>query len=87
MSVSAVTNSFATYAQKVVSGGTSKTDPLAAAVQEATESQATTIKEAQSGDPIARRKLLKLQAQEQQDQAAHAKPVEPGKGSAVDHTA
>ena len=90
MSVSAVTNTFAAYAQQVT-GGTSSSasnpNTVAAARDEATESRATTIKEAQAGDPIAKKKLLKLKAQEQQAQAAEAKTAEPGKGTAVDNTA
>lgn len=86
MSIGAVTNSFAAYAQQVVSGGTPKPNSVAAAAQEATETQATTLKEAQNGDPLARKKLLKA-SQEKQQQAAQAKASEPGKGGVVDHDA
>lgn len=52
-------------------------------------SQATTLKEAHAGDPVAKKKLLKEQAQaaQQQQAAAEPAPSEPGKGELIDHAA
>ncbi len=89
MSISAVTSAFAAHAQQVVSGTSTPADPNSAKAlaQEATETQAQTLKEAQNNDPVAKRKLAKLQAQHQQQQAPAAKASEPGKGTSVDHVA
>ena len=87
MSISAVTSAFAAHAQQVVSGPSAPANPNSAKAlaQEATETQAQTLKEAQNNDPVAKRKLAKLEAQQQQ--AAPPNALEPGKGAAVDHVA
>lgn len=90
MSVNSVSSLVSSCAKQVTSGSTGgapKTNAVAAAIQEATESQTTTLKEAQNGDPIARKKLLKQQQAAQQQKAVHTKASEPGKGGAVDHDA
>ena len=88
MSIDAVTRAFSAQALQVASGGSAKPNAVQAAAQEATETAATTLKEAQRGDPVAKAKLLKLQAQQQQQQqATQARPAEPGKGTAVDRAA
>jgi len=59
---------------------------LAAAVQEANETTATTIIEAERGDQQAVRKLAKQQQQQQQMQPQNPTPTpELGVGEAVDH--
>jgi len=60
-----------------VSSGSAANSSVAAAVAEANESKATTIKEAQNGDRVAKRKLAALQAAQQAEQS---KASEPGKG-------
>ncbi len=96
MSVSPIGSALSSAAQHVTSapagGGassSSKTSALAAAVEEANESKATTIKEAQNGDQVARQKLRAIEARTPQAAPSKPKPkaVEPGKGSAVDHDA
>jgi hypothetical protein len=67
-----------------VSSGSSQNSSVAAAVAEANESKATTIKEAQNGDRVAKRKLAAIDAKQQAEQS---KASEPGKGSSVDHDA
>jgi hypothetical protein len=88
MSVNPVNSSIATFVQRVASGGTSQSQPsaMASAVQEATETPDVTLKEAQKGDKIAIRKLQQEQ-QAKQQQSAHAKAPEPGKGSHIDSDA
>ena len=88
MSLSPVTSTFANYAQQVASGESPNPNTTAGSAQEAAESQATTLKEARAGDPVAKKKLLKEQAQAaQQQQAAQPAPSEPGKGELIDHAA
>jgi hypothetical protein len=87
MSISAVTSAFAAFANQVVSGGAASPNTPAAAAKEAAESPVTTAKEAHAGDPVARKKLAKEQAQAQQQQAAEAPAAEPGKGELLDHAA
>ncbi len=62
-----------------VSSGSAANSSVSAAVAEANESKATTIKEAQNGDRVAKRKLAALDAAQ--------KASEPGKGASVDHDA
>src|SRR2546425_427254 len=69
---------------KVASGSAGQTGSVSAALEEANESKATTIQEAQSGDRIAQKKLQALQTKQQ---AAQAKAAEPGKGGRLDHDA
>jgi len=94
MSDISVGTSLAAFGQKVAAGNTAKSSgvtpavTVSSAVQEATESEATTIKEAQSGDRAAIRKLQQQQAKEKQQQkAAKVKASEPGKGQSLDHDA
>ena len=78
MAISSVTSGLASVSQ---SGP-------AAFAQEATESAATTLKEAQAGDVVAQRKLAVQKAKLQAETpAAQAPASEPGKGIIVDHTA
>lgn len=87
MSISSIGASFIASAQNVSSGAGS-TGSVASSNEEAQETQQTTIKEAQRGDPVAKRKLLQIQAkQQQQQQAAQPKASEPGKGASIDHEA
>jgi hypothetical protein len=65
---------------------TSQNTPAAFA-QEATESAATTLKEAQAGDLVAQRKLAAQKAEQAQTQASQSPALEPGKGAIVDHAA
>ena len=59
MSVSSITQAYSQYAQQAATtgspGGTQAS--VAAAVQEANESKATTVREAKNGDRVAIRKL------------------------------
>jgi hypothetical protein len=95
MSVSPIGSVLSSAAQRVTSGAaggagrSAKPSAIAAAVEEANESKATTVKEAQNGDQVARQKLRAIEARAQQAAPAKAKPkaVEPGKGAAVDHDA
>lgn len=87
MSVSAVTAAFANYAQQVTGSAAPNPNTPAGSAQEASEPQATTLKEAHAGDPVARKKIRKQQAQAAQQQQAQPGPSEPGKGKVVDHAA
>ena len=89
MSVNPIGSSLAAAAQRVTSGATGSPKPsaIATAVEEANESKATTIKEAQNGDQVARQKLRAIEARQQQTAPAKPKAPEPGKGTAVDHDA
>lgn len=88
MSVNPVNGSIAAFVQRTASGGASQPQPsaMASAVQEATETPQTTLKEAQKGDQVAIRKLRQEQ-QAKQQQSAQAKTTEPGKGSHIDSDA
>lgn len=89
MSATAIGTSVASYFKGIVSGGGPATSPAnaaAAAAQEANEPRTTTVKEAQRGDKVAQKKLLKLQAKADA-QTAETKPAEPGKGDLVDRVA
>jgi hypothetical protein len=78
MSISAVTSAVTAPSQNTP----------AAFAQEATESAATTLKEAQAGDVVAQRKLAAQKALLQlQPQAVPSPASEPGKGGIVDHAA
>ena len=77
MSISAITSA----------AGSSSPTNAAAFTQEATESAATTLKEAQAGDVVAQRKLAAQKAQQAQAQTSQSPAVEPGKGAIVDHAA
>ena len=80
MTVSSITSSFSSYTQKVTGGSSSgKQSAGAAALQEASETQAQTAKEARNGDSVAIQKLARLQQQQ-----AEAGTSEPGKGQVVD---
>jgi len=81
--VSSIGASLIASANQVSSGG-SAASSVSAAVAEANESKATTIKEAQAGDRVAKRKLQALQAKQQ---AEEVKASEPGKGEQLDHEA
>ena len=85
--VQAITSAFASYAQKSVAAPAAQPGSAAAATQEATETQATIVREAQHGDKIAQRKLSQIQSAGQQSQAAPPRASEPGKGARVDHAA
>jgi hypothetical protein len=91
MSVNPIGSSLAAAAQRVTSGAPAPASPkpsaIATAVEEANESKATTIKEAQNGDQVARQKLRAIEARQQQAAPAKPKAAEPGKGTAVDHDA
>jgi uncharacterized protein involved in type VI secretion and phage assembly len=89
MSVNPIGSALATAAQRVTSGASASSKPsaIATAVEEANETKATTIKEAQNGDQVARQKLRAIEARAQQVAPAKAKSIEPGKGTAVDHDA
>lgn len=79
MAIGGIGSSLSGFVQKTASGGASQPSAVAAAQQEATETQATTAKEARSGDQVAIRKLAAEKAKE----AAS----EPGKGTKVDEHA
>jgi len=64
MSISGITKDLSSYVKGVVSSGASPTS-VAAAAQEATETKAQTLKEAQKGDRVAIKKLQHEQEQEQ----------------------
>jgi hypothetical protein len=83
MSVNAISNELGLA--KSAAGIPQQASGLAAASEEATETLATTRKEAQNGDRVAQRKLEQLQANQQQ--AAEQKASEPGKGNFVDKDA
>jgi hypothetical protein len=91
MSISAVTNAFASYAQnvtgttggKTTAGANAAVSSASSALQEATETAAQTKKEAAHGDHVAKAKL----AHEAQQQEAAAAASEPGKGKLVDKAA
>ncbi len=84
MSVSSVTNAFASYAQQTTGASTAggSNSAGANALQEATETKAQTAKEAQKGDRVAIKKLQREQQQETESGAS-----EPGKGAKVDNKA
>ena len=93
MSISAVTNAFANYAQnvtgttgggKTTAGANAAVSSASSALQEATETVAQTKKEAAHGDRVAKAKLAH-QAQQQQQESAPA--PEPGKGTILDKAA
>ncbi len=86
MSVSAIGAALVNASQRIASGGgSSSATTVSSAAQEATESAAQTAKEAQHGDPIAKKRLVQLQAKQlQEQQAEQPKPSEPGKGESVD---
>ena len=89
MSVSAIGSALIAASQKVASNGTSTTTSStspAAVAQEFAETQAQTTKEAQHGDPVAKKKLAQLLAKEQQ-QSPQELSTEPGKGTVADHIA
>jgi hypothetical protein len=81
MSVSSVTNAFASYAQKLT-GSASAPSSGSSALEEATETKAETTKEAQKGDRVA--KALLQREQQQQQLEAPTTAAEPGKGEQVD---
>jgi hypothetical protein len=82
MSVNGISELFSSYVQQVVSSGTSQPNAAAAATQEATETKAQTLKEAQKGDRQAIKKLQREQQAQQQTESSGA--TEPGKGEGVD---
>jgi hypothetical protein len=94
MSVNEIGASMTAAAQRVATGdgsvssaaGTGKVDLAKAAAQEALETHATTVKEAQHGDRVAIRKLQQEQDAKQQ-QADQEKTSEAGKGELVDKSA
>ena len=88
MPIHPVGSSLAAFTQRIASAGSAVAGNSAAAVEEATESRATTVREAQQGDQVAKRKLQRLQAASASPtRVAQAKPVEPGKGESVDRSA
>jgi hypothetical protein len=86
MALNSVTSAFSAFAQQVTSGGAANPNTPAAVAQEAAETPAATVKEAQHGDLVARKKLAKAQAQ-QQAAAQQAPASEPGKGNLIDRPA
>ena len=87
MPVSSIGASLIASAQNVASGGSGSTNSAAAAAQEATETKAQTMKEAQAGDPVARRKLAKMEAQEAQQEEQQSAPSESGTGTSINKVA
>ncbi len=81
--VSSIGTSLIAGAAKATSGVSSNAS-VSTALAEANESKATTIKEAQNGDRVAKLKLAALQAKEQLQQP---KATEPGKGGSIDRDA
>jgi hypothetical protein len=82
MAIAAVTQAFSNFAQQTTGGSSSsssKASTGASAVQEASETLATTKQEAAKGDRQAKLKLAKVQAQQ-----TNSAPPEPGKGTSVD---
>ena len=84
MSVSSISNSPSTPIQQASSGGTARA-ALAAAVEEVTESAATTRQEAAQGDQVAIRRLARQPKAQPVNAPSRAR--EPGKGERADHTA
>ena len=84
MSIGAVTTAFSAYAQKIVSG---VSNPNTVAGSRRRPAKPRLLREgSHNGDPIARKKLQKLQAQQlQQQQASQPAPAESRKGGLVDH--
>ena len=80
MSVNSITSAFAGYAQRLTGGGSTS----AAALQEATETHAQTLKEAHNGDRVA---MKRLQHQRQQQEESQPSAADPGKGVQVDQKA
>jgi vacuolar-type H+-ATPase subunit E/Vma4 len=83
MAVNGISKYFSAYVQQVVSSGTSQQpNAAAAATQEATETKAQTLKEAQNGD---RQAIKKLQREKQAQQQTESSSIsESGKGAGVD---
>jgi hypothetical protein len=80
-SASVISSAASQYVAQTTSTGGSSSSALA----EATETPATTAKEAAKGDPVAKRLLAKEAQEKQLEDPVPAK--EPGKGNLVDHTA
>ncbi len=80
-------NGIAAFVGKTQSVSNSYVTSVASAADEATESQATTMKEAQGGDRVAMRKLQQQQQAKLQQQSAQPTAAEPGKGEMLDHHA
>ena len=89
MSVSAIPSTTAgtitSAAATLVQQASSSTSSLSSALQEASETPATTALEAAKGDPVAKRLLAREQ---QEKESLNSAPTsEPGKGEAVDKRA
>ena len=86
MSVNAVASTSASVianaASKYVNQTTGSTSTASSAMQEATETAATTAKEAAHGDPIAKRLLARQQQEKQLQDPTPSE--EPGKGEQID---
>jgi len=93
MSISAVTNAFANYAQNITgttggkapAGASAAVSSASSALQEASETAAQTTKEAAHGDRVAKAKLAHLQ--QVQQQAAAPTPSPSGTGKILDKAA
>ena len=84
MSINAISEAVSQYVKKITSGGSGQ-GGASSALEEASETAATTAKEAANGDRQAIAKLARLKLQAQAQQSAPAK--ETGKGEAVDKAA
>jgi hypothetical protein len=86
MSINAVGSSLAALVQRTSSGGApTQTSSIVSAAQEASETPTQTAREAQQGDPIAKKKLAALQAKQQASQPKQTPAsTESGKTAAVD---
>jgi hypothetical protein len=87
MAVSGISSAFSGYVQKTLAGAGTASSTQSAALQEATETKAQTLKEAQSGDRAAIKKLSQVQSAQAQQTASQTPASEPGKGVTVDHVA
>ena len=80
-SVAAVTSAASSYVKQV----TGSAGDTSSAMEEATETAATTAKEAAKGDPVAKRLVARQQQEKQLTDPTPAQ--EPGKGGQVDQKA
>jgi hypothetical protein len=90
MSIEAVRNTFANYAQQVTGGSSTQlTTKPSSAVEEASETTAQTVQEARNGDPVAKLKLKKLEQQQAQNQqtSSTATPTSSGNSRGIDRQA
>ena len=79
---SAVSSAASKYVKQVTSGSDTSSP-----MEEATETAAATAKEAQQGDPVAKRLVAKVAQEKALQQQETAPAQEPGKGTQIDQQA